>query len=42
MFKYYEKNIKYKKLMQTDLYKRVKQDDKQFSKLIKKENKKYL
>jgi len=40
MFKYYEKNIKYKKLMQTDLYKRVKQDDKQFSKLIKKENKK--
>ena len=39
-FKFYEKNIKYKKLVQKDLFKRVKQDDKYFSKIINKENKK--
>ena len=40
MFKFYEKNIRYKKKMQKDLYKRVKQEDKYFSKIINKENKK--
>ena len=39
-FKFYEKNIKYKKVVQKDLYKRVKQEDKHFTKLINKENKK--
>ena len=40
MFKFYEKSIRYKKLMQSDLYKKLKQDDKHFSKLINVENKK--
>ena len=40
MFKFYEKSIRYKKLMQSDLYKKLKQDDKHFSKLINIENKK--
>ena len=39
-FKFYEKNIKYKKLMQSDLYRRVKQEDKHLTKLINKEHKK--
>ena len=39
-FKFYEKNIKYKKLMQSDLYKRVKQEDKHLTKLINKEHEK--
>ena len=39
-FKFYEKNIKYKKIMQSELYKRVKIDDKNFTKLINKQNKK--
>ena len=39
-FKFYEKNIKNKKTMQVDLYKRVKKDDKFFTRLINIENKK--
>ena len=39
-FKFYEKNIKYKKIMQSELYKRVKIDDKNFTKLLNKQNKK--
>ena len=39
-FKFYEKNIKYKKLMQSTLYKRVKKEDKHLNKLINKENRK--
>ena len=39
-FKFYEKNIKYKQLMQSNLYKRVIQEDKHLTKLINKENKK--
>lgn len=40
VFKFYEKNIKYKKIMQSDLYKKVKQDDKYFTKLKNQENRK--
>ena len=39
-FKFYTQNIQKKKSQQKVLYKKVKQDDKYFSKLIKKDNKK--
>ena len=39
-FKFYEKNIMYKKIMQSSLYKRVKQEDKHLTKLINKQNRK--
>ena len=38
MFKYYTKNILNKKEQQKSLYKKVRQDDRSFSRLIKKEN----
>ena len=41
-FKFYENNIKYKKQVQKELYKRVKIDDKNFTKLKNKENKKVV
>ena len=40
MFGYYTQNIQNKREQQKILYKKVKQDDKHFSKLINKENKK--
>ena len=39
-FKFYEKNIQNKKLMQSELFKRVREEEKHFSKLKNSENKK--